>query len=70
MGEKGLTRSLEGAGMHAEVTCNTQIQPHVNTRLSHTRKTKSILFASGQKEGVRFWEIKKIKCLLRQKDRD
>lgn len=35
-GEMGLTRSLEGAGMHAEVTCNAQRQPRVNTRLIHT----------------------------------
>lgn len=35
-GETGLTRSLEGAGMHAEVTCNAQRQPRVNTGPSHT----------------------------------
>lgn len=35
-GEMGLTRSLEGAGMHAEVTCNAQRQPRVNTGPIHT----------------------------------
>lgn len=39
-GEMGLTRSLEGAGMHAEVTCNAQRQPGVNTRPIHTKHTQ------------------------------
>lgn len=52
MGEKGLTRSLEGAGMHAELTCNTQRQPHVNTRLSHTheKQNPSFLLQDRRKE--------------------